>query len=311
MNENTIKPWIDTYIRSLEIRHLAQRTITETRRKLGLFTRYLEHQGIAHSDGITKDIVLIYQSELFQTLTAKGKPTTPGHQNSMLCAVKQLTRFMYERGGLVSDPCRDIPYAKQAKRLPRGILTPAEARKIIKAPDIKTAIGYRDRAILEVLYTSGIRKEELNTLTVHDVDYREGLLRINHGKGGKDRIVPLGKIACRYLENYITAVRPGLIKEPANPHLFLSLRGGRLSKNMVWELVKKYAQKAKIRKNVHPHTFRHTCATAMIKNKADINTVRKLLGHASLTTTQIYTHLTITDLKAAHKRCHPREKDPQ
>ena len=195
----------------------------------------------------------------------------------------------------MSDPARDIQYAKIPKALPKGILSPAEARKIIHAPDITSVIGYRDRVILEVLYTSGIRKEELNHLTLGDVDCHDGFLRIDNGKGQKDRIVPLGRIACRYLENYITSVRPELIRDPYNTHLFLSLRGNRLSKNVVWALVKKYAKKAKIRKNVHPHTFRHSCATGMLKNKADLNTIRKLLGHTSLNTTQIYTHLNITD----------------
>lgn len=139
--------------------------------------------------------------------------------------------------------------------------------------------------ILEVLYTSGIRKEELNHLTLADVDYHDGFLRIDNGKGQKDRIVPLGRIACRYLENYIKSVRPEMIRDPYNTYLFLSLRGNRLSKNMVWRLVKKYAKKAKIRKNIHPHTFRHSCATAMLKNKADLNTIRKILGHTSLALT--------------------------
>jgi integrase/recombinase XerD len=141
------------------------------------------------------------------------------------------------------------------------------------------------------------------------VDYQDGLIKVNNGKGGKDRFVPIGRIACRYLENYIKSVRPELMINKAEDHLFLTMRGSRMSKNIVWDLVKKYTRKAKIKKNVHPHTFRHSFATGMLKNKADLNTIRKILGHSSLTTTQIYTHLTITDLKAVHKRCHPREKD--
>ncbi|MDA8403274.1 MAG: tyrosine-type recombinase/integrase [Desulfobacteraceae bacterium] len=311
MNENSINPWIDEYLTSLKVRNFAKRTVTEIRRKLGKFTLYLENQGVIHIDHITNKTILTYQGELYHTLNTKGRPNTASHQNNMLVAVKQFTRFLYERGYLVSDPSRGIPYAKEPQRLPRSVLTPTEAKKIIHTPDTTSAIGYRDRTILEVLYTTGIRKEEVNNLTIHDVDYTQGILRILEGKGRKDRIVPIGKIACRYLENYITSVRPELIKDPVNSHLFLSLRGNRLSKNMVWKLVKKYAKKAKIRKNVHPHTFRHTCATTMLKNKADINTVRKLLGHESLATTQIYAHLTITDLKDVHKRCHPREKDKQ
>jgi integrase/recombinase XerD len=310
MNDQ-FKPYIDELEQSLKIRNFAKRTIDNTCWKIEKFTAYLKQNNIFNIDYITKKIIRSYQVELYQMINAKGIQNSVGHQNNMMSAVRQFTRFLYERDYIVSDPARDIKYAKIPKTLPRSILTKTEARRIIHAPDIKTALGYRDRVILEVLYTSGIRKQEIIQLILNDVDYHDGILKIENGKGGKDRIVPLGRIACRYLENYIKSVRPELIKDPYNNHLFLSLKGNRLSKNMIWELVKKYAKKAKIKKNVHPHTFRHTCATAMLKNKADLNTIRKILGHASLNTTQIYTHLNITDLKAVHKQCHPREKDKE
>ena len=123
--------------------------------------------------------------------------------------------------------------------------------------------------------------------------------------------MPLGRIACRYLENYIKSVRPELIRDPFEKTVFLSLRHRQLSKNMVWELTKRHAKKAKIKKNVHPHTFRHTCATQMLRNKAHIRAVQELLGHESLDSTQVYTHVSITDLKEIHANCHPREKDKE
>ena len=308
MKENDFTALADEFTRSLKIRNLAERTIVGVRWRLGKFFSYLQTQGINHIDGITKDVVRTYQVELYQCINIKGSQNTIAHQNNMLSAVKQFLIFLHQRDYIVADPARDVQYAKQPKQLPRGVLTPSEARKILHAPDTKTVIGYRDRTILEVLYSSGLRKEEVNNLTLADVDYHDGFLRTT-GKGQKDRIVPIGKIACRYLENYIKSVRPELIKDPYNNHLFLSVRGNRLSKNMVWELVKKYAKSAKIRKNVHPHTFRHSCATSMLKNKADLRTIQKLLGHSSLTSTQVYTHLSVTDLKDVHRRCHPREKD--
>jgi integrase/recombinase XerD len=309
MKENSFKPFIDGYAQSLKVRNFAPRTISGLCWKLDKFVVFLEKNHIAHIDGINKEIIRSYQIELYQTINSRGRQNCVSYQNGMLSAVKQFMKYLHERDNIVSDPTRHIQYAKSPKSLPKSILTPSEARKIIYAPDTKTVIGYRDRTILEVLYSSGIRKEEVNNLTLKDVDYHDGFLRIDNGKGNKDRIVPIGRIASRYLENYIKSVRPELIKDPYNHHLFLSLRGSRLSKNMVWELVKKYARKAKIRKNVHPHTFRHTCATTMLKNKADLNSIRKILGHTSLNTTQIYTHLNITDLKEVHKRCHPREQD--
>jgi len=309
--QDNFKPYIDKLAQSLKIRNLARQTIINTCWRLSKFTSWLAKNNITTIDQITKNTIMAYQVNLYQTINIKGCQNTTGYQNTMLSSVKQLTRFLYEQNYLVSDPCRHIKYAKAPKQLPRGILTPTEAKRIIHAPDTTTTLGYRDRTILEILYTSGIRKTELNNLTLDDVDYNDGILRIINGKGNKDRIVPLGRIACRYLENYIKSVRPGLIRDPYNNHLFLTLQGSRLSKNTLWELVKKYAKKAKIKKNVHPHTFRHTCATAMLKNKADLNTIRKILGHASLNTTQIYTHLNITDLKAVHKQCHPRERDKE
>lgn len=297
------------YLRWLKVRNLSAYTIKGADFMLTKFFDYLESRDIAAADRITAQVMYDYQIELYQSLDRKGRPYGISYQNQLLSAARQFVKFLYQRDYITGDPGRDLVYAKEPKRLPAGVLTVAEARKIITAPNSKSVLGYRDRTILEVLYSSGIRKRELNNLKVADVDYHDGFLRIDQGKGRKDRIVPIGKICCRYLENYIKSVRGELIKDPYNHHLFLSVRGNRLSKNLVWELVKKYAQKAKIKKNVYPHTFRHTCATAMLKNKADLNSIRKLLGHESLNTTCVYTHLSISDLKAVHQRCHPREKD--
>jgi integrase/recombinase XerD len=309
MADSDLKALVAAYIRSLTVRHLAERTIIAASWKLARFLDYLESCGIGRVDRIASRTMQGYQMALYERLNERGRPNTVAYQNGLLSTAKSFTRFLKENDYIVSDPGRGVAYAKEPKRLPRGVLTPSEARKIIHAPDTTTVIGYRDRTVLEVLYSSAIRKDELNNLTLADVDYHDGFLRVTLGKGKKDRIVPIGRIACRYLENYIKSVRPALITDPYDNHLFLTLRGKRFSKNVVWELVKKYAKKARIKKNVHPHTFRHSCATAMLKNKADIRTIQKLLGHASLNSTQVYTHLSITDLKNVHSRCHPREKD--
>jgi integrase/recombinase XerD len=297
------------YIRFLKVRNLSERTIREQQRKLDRFFVFLRKLGIERMDQVNSAIILDYQTHLYHAVNRQGRPNSPGYQNSMLAVVKGFTKFLKQRDFLVADPAADVRYARVPQMLPRGILTRSEARRIINAPDVFCTIGYRDRTILEVLYTTGIRKEELNNLTLNDVDYNDGFLRIIQGKGKKDRMVPLGRICCRYLENYIKSVRPELITDPYNNHLFLTFRGNRLSKNVVWELVKKYAKQAGIKKNVSPHTFRHTCATAMLKNKADIRAVQELLGHASLDSTQVYTRVTINDLKEVHARCHPRERD--
>ncbi len=297
------------YLEHLQVRNLARRTIRDRQWKLDKFFAFLQERGITRPELINQGLILEYQAGLYHTVNSRGRPNTIGYQNGMLAAVKGFTRFLRQRDILVSDPGRDVAYGKVPQALPRSVLSRSEARRIINAPDTFCIIGYRDRTILEVLYSTGIRKEELNNLQLDDVDYHDGFLRIIRGKGRKDRMVPLGRIACRYLENYIRSVRPELITDPYNNHLFLTFRGNRLSKNVVWELVKKYAKQAGIKKNVSPHTFRHTCATAMLRNRADIRAVQELLGHASLESTQVYTRVTINDLKKVHGRCHPRERD--
>lgn len=298
------------YELSLKALNRAKRTVSEIIRKLNRFFAYLESRGIYHADQITRDVIHAYQIEIYQSLTVKGEPYSIAHQNSIISAVKQFMTFLRDTGYIVVNPACDIQYATEPKALPKSILTPSEARKLMQAPDIKSVIGYRDRTMLEILYSSGVRKTELRKLTLNDVDYLDGFIRVE-GKGKRERIVPIGRIACRYLENYIKSVRPALIKAPYDQTLFLSIRGKMMNPGVVWDMVKKYAQKTKIRKNVHCHTFRHSCATSMHKNKADIRTIQELLGHSSLTTTQIYTKISITDLKEVHKRCHPRERDKE
>jgi integrase/recombinase XerD len=288
----------------------AKKTVASHVFYLNRFFAWLRDTGIDALAAVTKDIVRDYQTQLFEEINANtGQPNTVTYQNKGMQSVKALFQFLTENDYLVGDPAKGVPYAREPKRLPRSILTQTEAKKMLHAPDTKTILGYRDRTMLEVLYSTGIRKEELNNLLLTDIDYNDGIIRINQGKGKKDRVVPVGKIACRYLENYIKAVRPELIKDPYNNHLFLSMRGNRLSKNMVWQTVKKYAKESKIKKTISPHTFRHTCATLMLRNKANIRHIQELLGHSSLDTTQVYASVSIIDLKEVHSKCHPREKD--
>ena len=256
-----------------------------------------------------RTLIQDYQTHLYETVNSRGEPNSVFHQNNTLKAIKGFFRYLAENNYLVSDPSRDVSYARTPKRLPRSILTGPEAKKVIHAPNTKTATGYRDRAIIEVFYSTGIRRNELINLELADVDYHEGFVRVNSGKGNKDRVVPIGKIACRYIENYVKGVRPMLVKDPTDNHLFLTINGTKISENRVWQLIKIYSKKTKIKKNITPHTFRHTCATLMLKNKANIRHIQELLGHSSLESTQVYTAVTITDLKEVHSKCHPREKD--
>jgi integrase/recombinase XerD len=299
----------EKYRQHLEVTGFAPETIKRYAYFLDHFFAWLDDQGISKIDMVTKDAIQDYQADLHDVVNQRGEPNSVFHQNNALKALKSFFGFLAESNYLVSDPSRDVSYARTPKRLPRSILTGPEVKKIIHAPNTKTATGYRDRTIFEVFYSTGIRRNELINLEVPDVDYHEGFVRVNSGKGNKDRVVPIGKIACRYVENYIKAVRPILVKDPADNHLFLTVNGTRISENRIWELVKIYSKRTKINKNVTTHTFRHTCATLMLRNKANIRHIQELLGHSSLESTQVYTRVSITDLKEVHARCHPREKD--
>ena len=179
---------------------------------------------------------------------------------------------------------------------------------ILNAPHGDDPLVVRDRAILEMLYSTGIRNAELRNLMLFDVDCGEGQLRIRSGKGKKERSIPLGEWAQTYLERYLKESRPSFVRDPSCNLLFVSIHGKQLSaSNLVW-IVRKYLKKTKITKDITPHCFRHTCASHMLKGKADLRHIQELLGHASVQTTQIYTKVELSNLKEVHKKCHPREK---
>jgi integrase/recombinase XerD len=299
----------DKYRQYITVIRFAPGTIKGYGYSLNRFLAYLAEQGIHEITAVTKDTIQNYQTRLYETVNRKGEPNSAFHQNNNLKAVKGFFRYLAENNYLISDPAKDVSYARTPKRLPRSILTSPEAKKVIHATNTRTTIGYRDRTILEVFYSTGIRREELINLALGDVDCTQGLVRVNSGKGNKDRVVPIGKIACRYIENYVKAVRPELIRDPADNHLFLTMNGTRISENRVWQLVKIYSRKTRIKKNITTHTFRHTCATLMLRNKANIRHIQEMLGHSSLEATQVYTRVSVTDLKEVHAKCHPREKD--
>lgn len=220
--------------------------------------------------------------------------------------MKSFFRFLKHGGYLTRNPAEAFEYAREPRTLPRNVLTPREASKIIDSVDTTTALGYRDRTILEVFYATGIRRTELRNLTVANVNLEEELLRINGGKGGHDRVVPLSAVACKFLETYIKGIRPQLASGKSTDRLFLSFRGNPIDAHTICDIAKKYARLAKVKKHVTPHVWRHTCATHLVKNNANLRHVQDMLGHRSLATTEKYLRLTITDLKEAHRKFHPR-----
>jgi integrase/recombinase XerD len=293
----------------MEVSNRSQRTIKEYLYKMDHFIGFLYQIGISDIYDIRKDHIAQYQKEVFYKLNDKGKQNQAQTQNNYLKTVKSFFAFLKAEGHLSYDPAKEIPYAKTSRRLPRTILTEKEIKKMFNTPDVNTPLGYRDRAILEVLYSTGIRLQELLNLKLDDIDYEKGFLRVNRGKGDKDRIVPLGRIASKYVENYIKLVRIDLGRLHNSEFLFLSLVGAQVDRSSLRKRLKVYAKRARIDKQVSPHVFRHTCATHLLQQKANIRCVQEILGHKSLDTTQRYTQITITDLKEAHQKYHPREQE--
>jgi integrase/recombinase XerD len=303
--------YMEKYLEHLVVLNFSPVTVRNHRYILRPLRAYLEEMGLSEVQKVTAEALRDYQSSLVERVNYRGEPISVFSQNHLLKAAKCFFRFLCEENYLLSDPAKGLRYAKVPRMLPRSILTIQEMRKLLEAPDTRTALGYRDRTILELMYSTGLRKSEVNHLKVMDVDAVDGFVRVNEGKGHKDRVVPLGKIACRWVENYVKAVRPMLlgVRGQTHAYLFVTSRGYPFSVSAVWGLVKRHARKAGLEKRVVPHTLRHTCATLMMKNRANVRHIQELLGHNSLESTQIYTQVSVVDLKDAHKKYHPRERE--
>jgi integrase/recombinase XerD len=224
--------------------------------------------------------------------------------------VRRLFEYLEMMNRILVNPAEKFKEPKKETRLPRVVLTAKETRRILDAPNLSLEIGIRDRAILEVFYSTGIRLGELLRLTIFDCDLQGGLLRVNNGKGAKDRVVPLGRHAVKFLQTYLAKVRPRYTSwKRAERCLFVGRLGVPLSQQAVQKMVRNYARAAGIRKKVTPHTFRHTFATELVRNGAEITAVQKMLGHADLSVTQLYTHVAGVEVKKTHRLSHPRERD--
>jgi integrase/recombinase XerD len=221
-----------------------------------------------------------------------------------LAALKAFYQFLVKENYVDQDPTDDLSSPKLERKLPK-VLTVEEVERLLAQPDTQTPVGKRDKAMLELLYATGIRVSELVNLNVTDVDLREGFIRCM-GKGSKERVVPMGDIAVSALRAYLDGARQKVIADPKEKAVFVNHHGKRLTRQGFWKIVKKYAAQAQIRKEITPHTLRHSFATHLLENGADIRAVQEMLGHADISTTQIYTHVTKDRLKDVYARSHPR-----
>jgi integrase/recombinase XerD len=275
-------------------------------------TKYLKYlvawcadRGITRPAEVTKPILERYQAHLYHRRKANGEPLSIVSQQNHLMALRGFFRWLARSNFILYNPSSELILPKIGKRLPRHVLSAEEAERVIAVPDVKTPFGVRDRAILETLYSTGLRRMELVALKLYDVDHDRGTLMVREGKGRKQRVVPIGERALRWVDRYLAEVRPQIAVTPDEGFLFLTHYGTQFEKSSLTEMVRLLVKEAGIAKHGAVHLFRHTMATLMLEGGADVRYVQAMLGHSRLETTATYTQVAIRMLKEVHSRSHP------
>jgi integrase/recombinase XerD len=297
--------WTTRFLRSLEVKGLSIQTVEHRSYRLGQFIQWCEARSITRPSQVTKPIVEAYQRHLFHRRLPSGKPISFGTQHGSLVAVKRLFQWLTRSNVLLYNPASEIELPRLGRRLPRHVLSASEVEAVLAVPDIHDPLGLRDRAILETIYSTGIRRSEAVKLGVYDIDAERGTVLVREGKRSKDRIVPIGDRALAWLEKYETKVRPKLLTDPNDTTLFISRLGGAMTPSHLTLLARQYVRASGIGKSGSCHLFRHAMATLMLEGGADVRMIQAMLGHASLETTALYTHVAIRTLKEVHERTHP------
>jgi integrase/recombinase XerD len=293
--EELLKSFLDFL--SVE-RGLSKNTVVSYQRDLKSYLGFLKLQKIDNFNNTTRTVIISY----LLLLQRKGKASS---SISRACAaIKSFYRFLALERKIQSDPTLNIESPKLEHRLPR-VLTVEEVETLLNQPNTSKSIGLRDKAMMELLYASGMRVSELLSIDVEDINLDLGFLKCV-GKGSKERILPVGSIAIKFIRKYFNEARNELIKTNDIDILFVNNRGGKLTRQGFWKILNKYSRTAGINKHITPHTLRHSFATHLLENGADLRTVQEMLGHADISTTQIYTHLTKSRIKEVYDKAHPR-----
>lgn len=277
------------------------------------FAAWMTQHNLDDLRDLTLQTLLDYHSYLLAKRNPSGGKNSIAYVNAQMWHVRGMLRLLHRRGKLLTDPSRNLPPLRKPKRLPKAVLTGDQVNRLLRQPNVKTLWGFRDRAMLELLYSSGLRGLEVIRLSVHDIDWREKTVRILQGKGRKDRVVPIGASALAYLREYIDRVRPALLvdrsyKRIVQEKLFFSRQRTPVTGQYLRLMIARYAQAAGVPVHVTTHSIRHACATEMLKGGASVRHVQEMLGHAHLSTTQVYTHVLPYDLKKVHARTAPSER---
>ena len=299
LEETSEKPLIETFLTSLWLeKGLSQNTLRSYRLDLTTFAAWAETYG-RRIDEIRRDDVLSYLSNRM----AKGISSRTTAR--ALSCLRSFFRYLVRENRITQDPTLRVENPKLGRPLPDS-LTEQDVEKLLASPDLSTAIGYRDRTMLEVLYACGLRVSELVNLKITEINLKQGVVRIV-GKGSKERLVPMGDEAMTWLTNYIDQSRNSLLKKNLNQDaVFPSNRGEPMTRQAFWYRIKAHARTAEINKKLSPHTLRHAFATHLLNHGADLRVVQLLLGHSDLSTTQIYTHIAQHRIKELHQTHHPR-----
>ena len=293
--QNLIGEFID-YLNSE--RGLAFNTRESYQRDLQQYSNFLEKDGIKSFERASRGTVVAYML----ALQKQGKATATVARR--LAALKAFYQFLVRQHYIERDPTVNVESPKLKKKLPK-VLTVTEVEKLLRQPSGDSPQALRDRAMLELLYATGIRVSELIQLNLADVNLESGYVRCM-GKGSKERIVPVGQVAVAALKEYLARARGRLVTNGAEQSLFVNHHGSRLTRQGFWKIVKKYAGDAQIDKEITPHTLRHSFATHLLERGADLRSVQEMLGHADISTTQVYTHVTQARLKDVYAKAHPR-----
>ena len=307
-NAQTLASQIDAWFSFLDQRNYSEKTLDMHKWSLRMFLSWAQERDLHYPEEITRPILESYQRYLYRYQKADGKPLAVATQRGRLGAVQRFFAWLCRTHQLLANPASDLELPrKTARSLPKG-LSLKHVRAVLNIPDVTDPLGIRDRAILETFYSTGMRRSELTALDVGDLDATAQTIHIRKGKGGKSRMVPVGTASLHWIEAYLERTRPKLLVDAGEQSFFLSGYGERMSSTYVGNWVTKTVKAADIGKSGSCHLFRHSCATHMLENGADIRLIQQLLGHARLDTTQIYTEVAIRALREVHARTHPSSR---
>ena len=289
----------------LAVRGYAATTVKNERASLALLADWLIERGVTRPCEVTKPMLDAYQRAIFYMRKADGQPLSFRSQERRLIPVRMFFRWLVRTNRVLYNPASELELPRKEQRLPRAVLSAQEAERVLALPDLCDPLGLRDRAMLEVLYATGVRRAELAALSVFELDVQRCTLTVRQGKGRKDRMIPTGERAAAWCARYLADARPKLAIEPDEGALFLAADGVPFSLGTLTYLMGDYVRRSGVGKPGACHIFRHTMATVMLEGGADIRYIQQMLGHANITSTQVYTQVSLRTLAAVHAATHP------